>query len=133
MNIFDLSWCKFYLYDERHDIGFPLVGASIAMTTFVAAFIVALIMFPSTIGLYNLPQISFLPFGIGFGLILTFFILRHVNKDIRKKRLSEYQKYVNEFPTKSKIRFLLFIIIPILLFIADFVIANIRYNMLHGA
>lgn len=133
MNIFDLSWCKFYLYDERHDIGFPLVGASIAMTTFVGLFIVGLIMFPSTVGLYKLPSFSFLPFGIGFGLILSFFIIRHRKKDIRKERLSACKKYENEHPTKSRLRFLMFIIIPILLLIADFLIANIRYNLMHGA
>lgn len=133
MNIFDLSWCKFYLYDERHDIGFPLIGASISMTVFVGMFIVGLIMFPSTIGLYRLPNLPFLPFGIGLGLILSFFIFRHGKKDTRKRRLSECRKYEKEHPTKTRIRFLMFIIIPIILLIVDFVIANVCYNMLHGA
>ena len=125
MNIFDLSWCKFYLYDERHDIGFPLVGASISVTFFVNLFIVGLILFPSTIGLYKLPDLSFLPFGIGFGLIMAFFIFRHKNSDIRKRRLSECEKYGKEHPIKSRLRFLMFILIPILLVIADFIIPEI--------
>ena len=132
MNIFDLSWCKLYLYDDRHDIGFPLVGASISMTVFVGVFIVGLIILPSTIGLYRLPNLPFLPFGIGLGLILSFFIFRHVNKKVRQRRLSECMKYEKNHPEKSKLRFLLFIIIPFLLLIADFIIANVRYSMLHG-
>lgn len=134
MNIFDLSWCKFYLYDERHDIGFPLVGASVAMTIFVGLFIVGLIIFPSTVGLYKLPtDLSVLPFGIGLSLILSIFIFRHGKKDIRKGRLLECKKYEKEHPVKSRLRFLLFIIIPILIMIADIIIANIRYGMLQGA
>lgn len=129
--IFDLSWCKFYLYDERHDIGFPLVGASISMTFFVGVFVVGLIMLPSVIGLYELPNLSFLPFGIGIVICISFFIYRHRNMEIRKKRIAEYQKYKKAHPTGSIIRFLLFIIIPILLFIADIIVANIRYHMLH--
>lgn len=132
MNIFDLSWCKFYLYDERHNMGFPLVGASISMTFFVGVFAVGLIMFPGAIGVYKLPDLSFLPFGIGLALILSFFIFRHRNDDIRKRRLSEYKKYEKEHPAKSRLRFLMVIVIPILLFIFDFTIANIRYNLLHG-
>lgn len=27
MNIIDLAWCVFYRYDEKHNIGFPAVGA----------------------------------------------------------------------------------------------------------
>lgn len=131
MNIFDLSWCKFYLYDERHDIGFPLVGASILMAFFVGMFVEGLVMFPSTLGLYELPNLSFLPFGIGLGVCISFFIYRHRKKEIRKKRITEYQKYKKEHPTASMIRFLLFIIIPILLWVVDFIVANIRYNMLH--
>lgn len=133
MNIFDLAWCKFYLYDERHDIGFPLVQASIAMTFFVGVMIEGLYMFPSTIGLYKLPNLSFLPFGIGIGVILSFFIFRHGNNDIRKRRISKYQRYKTEHPIESKFRFIMFIIIPILLLITDFIIANVRYDMLHGA
>ena len=132
MNIFDLSWCKFYLYDERHDIGFPLVGASISMTFFVALFIDGLFIFPSVIGLYKLPNFSFLPYGIGFGLILSFFIVRHRNVEVRKRRLSECKQYDKDHPLKSRIRFISFIIIPILLVVSCFIIANIRYNRLHG-
>ena len=128
MNIFDLSWCKFYLYDERHDIGFPLVGASISMTFFIGLFTVGLIIFPSVIGVYDLPVLSFLPFGIGLALILSFFIFRHRNDEIRKRRLSECKKYEKEHPIKSRIRFLMVIVIPILLFISDCIIANIRYK-----
>ena len=130
MNIFDLSWCKFYLYEVRHDMGFPLVGASISMTFFVGLFIVGLIMFPSTIGLYKLPNLPFLPFGIGLGLILSFFIFRHINKDVRNRRLYECKKYEKEYPVKARLRFLMFIIIPILIFVSDFIIANIRYSLL---
>ena len=130
MNIFDLSWCKFYLYEERHDMGIPLVGASISMTVLVFLFIVGLIMFPSTIGIYKLPNLPFLPFGIGLGLILSFFIFRHINKDVRNRRLSECKKYEKEYPVKSRLRFLMFIIIPIVLFVSDFIIANIRYSLL---
>lgn len=129
MNIFDLSWCKFYLYDERHNLGFPLVGASISMTLFIGLFVVGLIIFPSTLGLYELPNLPFLPFGIGIGICISFFIYRHRNKEIRKKRISEYQKYKKEHPTESMIRFLLLIIIPIVVFITDIIVANIRYNM----
>jgi len=132
MNIIDLSWCKFYLYEERHDMGFPLVGASISMTFFVGLFIVGLIMFPSTIGIYKLPNLPFLPFGIGLGLILSFFIFKHINKDVRNRRLSECKKYEKEYPVKSRLRFLMFLIIPIVLFVSDFIIANIRYNLLQG-
>ena len=132
MNIINLSWCKFYLYEERHDMGFPLVGASISMTFFVGLFIVGLIMFPSTIGIYKLPNLPFLPFGIGLGLILSFFIFKHINKDVRNRRLSECKKYEKEYPVKSRLRFLMFLIIPIVLFVSDFIIANIRYNLLQG-
>ena len=113
-------------------MGFPLVGASISMTFFVGLFIVGLIMFPSTIGIYKLPNLPFLPFGIGLGLILSFFIFKHINKDVRNRRLSECKKYEKEYPVKSRLRFLMFLIIPIVLFVSDFIIANIRYNLLQG-
>ena len=93
MNIFDLSWCKFYLHDERYDIGYPLLGASTLTTFFIALFINGLIIFPSAIGLYKIPTLPFLPFGIEIGLIIAIFIFRNRNKDIRNKRLAEYREY----------------------------------------
>ena len=133
MNIFDLVWCKFYLHDERYDIGYPLLGASIATGFFIEIFIVDLIIFPSTIGFYKLPtDMSYLPFGIGCSLILAIFIFRNRNKDIRNRRLAKYREYKKKHPRKSTFRFIMFIVIPILLFITDAIIANTRYNMLHG-
>ena len=132
MNIFDLAWCKFYLHDERYDIGFPLWGASVSMTFFIEIFIVSLIVFPNAIGFYKLPEVSYLPFVIGCSLIMALFIFRNRNKDIRNKRLAEYREYKEKHPKKSTFRFIMFIVIPILLFIIDVIIANTRYNMLHG-
>ena len=132
MNIFDLSWCKFYLHDERYDIGYPLLGASVSTTFFIALFINGLIIFPSAIGLYKIPTLPFLPFGIGIGLIIAIFIFRNRNKDIRNKRLAEYREYKKKHPRKSTFRFIMFITIPILLFITCAIIMNTRYNMLHG-
>ena len=132
MNIFDLSWCKFYLHDERYDIGYPLLGASVSTGFFIEIFIVGLIIFPSSIGFYKLPEVSYLPFGIGVGLILAIFIFRNRNKDIRNRRLAEYREYKKKHPRKSTFRFIMFITIPILLVIIDFIIMNTRYNMLHG-
>ena len=40
MNILDLAWCKFYLHDERYDIGYPLLGASVSTGFFIEIFIV---------------------------------------------------------------------------------------------
>ncbi len=133
MNIFDLAWCKFYLHDERYDIGYPLLGASVLMTFFIEIFIVGLIVFPSAIGFYELPEVSYLPFGIGCSLIIAIFIFRNRNKDIRNRRLAEYREYKKKHPRKSTFRFIMFIVIPILLFITDAIIMNTRYNMLHGA
>ena len=93
MNIFDLAWCKFYLHDERYDIGYPLLGASVSMAFFIGIFINGLIIFPSTIGLYKIPTLPFLPFGIEIGLIIAIFIFRNRNKDIRNRRLAEYREY----------------------------------------
>ena len=132
MNIFDLSWCKFYLHDERYDIGYPLLGASTLTTFFIALFINGLIIFPSAIGLYKIPTLPFLPFGIEIGLIIAIFIFRNRNKDTRNRKLAEYQKYKKEYPRKSTFRFVMFITIPILLFITCAIIMNTRYNMLHG-
>ena len=132
MNIFDLAWCKFYLHYERYDIGYPLLNASVFMTFVIEMFIVELIIFPSTIGFYKLPEVSYLPFGIGCSLIIAIFIFRNRNKDIRNRRLAEYREYNKEYPRKSTFRFIMFIVIPILLFIIDVIIANTRYNMLHG-
>ena len=131
MNILDLSWCKFYLHDERYDIGYPLLGASVSTGFFIEIFIVGLIIFPSSIGFYKLPEVSYLPFGIGVGLILAIFIFRNRNKDIRNRRLAEYREYKKKHPRKSTFRFIMFITIPILLVIIDFIIMNTRYNMLH--
>ncbi len=132
MNIFDLSWCKFYLHDERYDIGYPLLGASALTTFFIALFINGLIIFPSAIGLYKIPTLPFLPFGIEIGLIIAIFIFRNKNKDIRNRRLAEYREYKKKHPRKSTFRFIMVIVIPILLFITDAIIMNTRYNMLHG-
>ena len=133
MNILDLSWCKFYLHEERYDIGYPLLGASVSTGFFIEIFIVGLIIFPSSIGFYKLPEVSYLPFGIGVGLILAIFIFRNRNKDIRNRRLAEYREYKKKHPRKSTFRFIMFITIPILLFITCAIIMNTRYNMLHGA
>ena len=81
-------------------------------------------MFEHGLALYELPNLPFLPFGIG--ICLSLFIYRHRNKEIRKKRITEYHKYKKEHPTKSMIRFLLLIIIPIVVFITDIIVANIR-------
>lgn len=132
MNIFDLVWSRFYLYDERHDIGFPLYGASVSMTFFMLLYIGGIVWFPSAIGIYELPDLPFVPYTIGCILIIVFFILRNKDKLTREKRLSAYQKYKGIYPRKEKIRFLLFIITPIILCIIDFVTTNIRYNVLHG-
>jgi hypothetical protein len=134
MNIFDLVWCKFYLHHERYDIGYPLLNASTAMTFVIEIYIVDLIIFPSTIGFYKLPtDVSFLPFGIGYSFILAIFLFRYRKKDIRNKILEEYREYKKEHPRKSTFRFIMFIVIPILLFITCAIIMNTRYNMLHGA
>ena len=132
MNIFDLSWCKFYLHDERYDIGYPLLGASVSMAFFIGIFIDGLIMFPSTVGFYKLPETSLLSVVIEYGFITALFIFRNRNKDTRNRRLAEYREYKKKHPRKSTFRFIMFIVIPILLFITDAIIANTRYNMLHG-
>ena len=124
MNILDLSWCKFYLHEERYDIGYPLLGASVSTGFFIEIFIVGLIIFPSSIGFYKLPEVSYLPFGIGVGLILAIFIFRNRNKDIRNRRLAEYQKYKKEYPRKSNILFIMFMIIAILPFCTTLIIAS---------
>ena len=124
MNIFDLSWCKFYMYDERFNIGFPLIGASVSMATIVGMYLVGLAIFPASVGVYKLPHLPFWPFGIGFGIIIALFIIRHRKKDIRMERLDRYQQYKKQNPRKNIIRFLVFIISPVLLWIADFTIAN---------
>ena len=123
MNIFDLAWCKFYLHDERYDIGYPLFGASISMVFFIGLFINGLIMFPSVIDLYKLPNLPFLPFGIELCVIIALFIFRNRNKDTRNRKLAEYQKYKKEYPRKSNILFIMFMIIAILPFCTSIIIA----------
>ena len=123
MNIFDLAWCKFYIHDERYDIGYPLFGASISMGFFIGLFINGLIMFPSVIDLYKLPNLAFLPFGIELCVIIALFIFRNRNKDTRNRRLAEYQKYKKEYPRKSNILFIMFMIIAILPFCTSIIIA----------
>ena len=124
MNIFDLAWCKFYIHDERYDIGYPLFGASISMGFFIGIFINGLIMFPSVIDLYKLPNLAFLPFGIELCVIIALFIFRNRNKDTRNRRLAEYQKYKKEYPRKSNILFIMFMIIAILPFCTTLIIAS---------
>ena len=124
MNIFDLSWCKFYLHDERYDIGYPLLGASVLMAFFIGIFIDGLIMFPSTVGFYKLPETSFLSVVIEYGFITALFIFRNRNKDTRNRRLAEYQKYKKEYPRKSNILFIMFMIIAILPFCTTLIIAS---------
>ena len=124
MNIFDLAWCKFYIHDERYDIGYPLFGASISMGFFIGLFINGLIMFPSVIDLYKLPNLTFLPFGIELCVIIALFIFRNRNKDTRNRKLAEYQKYKKEYPRKSNILFIMFMIIAILPFCTTLIIAS---------
>lgn len=124
MNIFDLSWCKFYLHDERYDIGYPLLGASVSMAFFIGIFIDGLIMFPSTVGFYKLPETSLLSVVIEYGFITALFIFRNRNKDTRNRRLAEYQKYKKEYPRKSNILFIMFMIIAILPFCTTLIIAS---------
>ena len=124
MNIFDLAWCKFYIHDERYDIGYPLFGASILMGFFIGLFINGLIMFPSVIDLYKLPNLPFLLFGIELCVIIALFIFRNRNKDTRNRKLAEYQKYKKEYPRKSNILFIMFMIIAILPFCTTLIIAS---------
>ena len=124
MNIFDLAWCKFYIHDERYDIGYPLLGASVLMAFFIGIFIDGLIMFPSTVGFYKLPETSFLSVVIEYGFITALFIFRNRNKDTRNRRLAEYQKYKKEYPRKSNILFIMFMIIAILPFCTTLIIAS---------
>ena len=124
MNIFDLAWCKFYLHYERYDIGYPLLNASVFMTFVIEMFIVELIIFPSTIGFYKLPETSFLSVVIEYGFITALFIFRNRNKDTRNRRLAEYQKYKKEYPRKSNILFIMFMIIAILPFCTTLIIAS---------
>ena len=124
MNIFDLSWCKFYLHDERYDIGYPLLGASVSMAFFIGIFIDGLIMFPSTVGFYKLAETSLLSVVIEYGFITALFIFRNRNKDTRNRRLAEYQKYKKEYPRKSNILFIMFMIIAILPFCTTLIIAS---------
>ena len=124
MNIFDLAWCKFYIHDERYDLGYPLFGASISMGFFIGLFINGLIMFPSVIDLYKLPNLPFLLFGIELCVVIALFIFRNRNKDTRNRRLAEYQKYKKEYPRKSNILFIMFMIIAILPFCTTLIIAS---------
>ncbi len=132
MNIFDLCWCKLYLYAERNDIGFYVVSASLWMTFFLELFIVGLVCIFDTIGLYKLPNLSYLPCGIGLTIIVISLFIRYGNKKVLKERLSIYQKYNNENPKKTKFRFWSFIITSIKLPVTDMIMINIRYALLHS-
>ena len=127
MNIFDLCWCCFYLHDEKHDLGDPTFGASVSLAVIIQLYIVDFMVFPKAIGLYELLDLSFLPFGIAFGFLTLLFILRNRNKKIRKIRLFKYQKYRDLNALKTKLRFWFFVIMPFLLMIINFIIANTRY------
>jgi len=131
MNIFDLVWSVFYLYDERHDIGFPIFGASVVMSFFFILYIECFGAFLKVIGLYAMPNFSIIFFTIIICIFTLFFMMRHWNKQIREKRLSAYKEYRNKYPIKTRIRFLFFIITPIVLMIVDFTIMNIHYKLLH--
>ena len=132
MNIFDLSWCRFYLHDKRYDIGFPLPGTALSMTFFIMLFIEDVFYFPYVLGLSKYIDLPFVFLVIEFVSFQTFFIIRHWNKPKREKRLSAYQEYKDKYPRKEKMRFLVFIITPILLLIIDFAILNIRHYLAHG-
>lgn len=125
MNIIDLAWIRFYLYDERHDIGVPLFGASISMSLFITLYILGIVVFFKNTGLYEFTNYPSEVVPIISCLFIGLFMMRHWNKKIRARRLSLYHEYKDKYPQKTKIRFLVFIIIPIVLMIADLIITNI--------
>lgn len=136
MNIFDLSWCIVYLAEERaRSLRDPSNQATLFLSTCGSMFIMWLYFFLNGIGFYSLIslELSLLFFTIVHILIYGFFLFRYRKKDIRNKILEEYREYKKEHPRKSTFRFIMFITIPILLFITCAIIMNTRYNMLHGA
>ena len=136
MNIFDLSWCIVYLAEERAGgLRDPSNQATLFLSVCGSMFIMWLYFFFNVIGFYSLLslELSLLFFTIVYILIYGFFLFRYRKKDIRNKILEEYREYKKEHPRQSTFRFIMFITIPILLFITCAIIMNTRYNMLHGA
>lgn len=130
LNILDLCWCRFYWYDVRRGGGLPTYGASLGMAFFIELFIVGIIEFPQSIGFYKLPDIPYLPFGLGVVGLILFFLIRNWNKDIREERLTKYQNYKKENPQKEKKIFWGFIIITMGLCVLVMGITQIRYELL---
>ena len=125
MNIIDLAYCVFYRYDEKHDIGFPLVGAPIAMAVFILFYIISIsILLWDFKVIPHPPHPEFWQVLVALALIGLAVALRFWTKETREKRFRQYEDYKTAHPKLYLWRFWIFVSLPIVMTVTSILIAN---------
>ncbi len=128
MNIIDLAWCVIYLHDKKHDIGYPVIGATIAMTFFLLLYILDITVLLRAFVVDSLPNIEKWQFIIFFAAALAVVYLPFRTKEIRNRKLQKFEDYKKSHPRRYLWRFWLFVLLSVVLLVASFAVLNIMYE-----
>ena len=124
MNIIDLAYCVFYRHDEKHERGFPFVGAPIAVTFFIALFIESIFFLLWDFRVIPMPHLEKWHFFVALTLMCLAVALRYWPKETREKRLRQYEDYKKAHPKLYLWRFWIFVSLPVVMLVTSFLIAN---------
>lgn len=126
MNIIDLTYCVFYRHDEKHDIGFPPVGAVAGLAFVLALYLLTIIILLGTFVIDSLPIMEKKPFFVTYAAFVTILFLPFRTKEIRNRKLQKYDEYKKAHPRKYLWRFWLFVSLSIVLAVVSILIVNLR-------
>ncbi|MCR5444475.1 MAG: hypothetical protein K6E96_02170 [Bacteroidales bacterium] len=128
MNIIDLTYCLFYRHDEKHDIGFPPIGAVAGLAFILGLYFLTIVVLLRTFVLDSLPSIGKKTFFLIYAAYVAVLFLPFRTKEIRNRKLQKYDEYKKAHPRKYLCRFWLFVSLSIVLSVASILIANMHYE-----
>lgn len=126
MNIFDLTWSIFFIYekDKLKDKETPAIGASVSVASF-SFLIAALLAYFVRYWLGStgeLPPYSRLCSIMAIIVVAMVILLRYRKKEYRKKKLIAYLKYKKQHPVLRLVRFWTFVLSPIAIMVAEVIL-----------
>lgn len=128
MNIIDLAYCVFYRYDEKHEIGFPFIGAPISVTFFIALFILSIFAVLWEFRVIPIPHLEKWFFIVVLTLICLAVALRFWPKEKREKKFQQYEDYKKAHPKLYLWRFWIFVLLPVVMFWTSLLMFNTIYG-----
>lgn len=130
MNIIDLAYCVFYRHDEKHDIGFPVVGAPVSVTIFMAMYIESIffVLWEFKVIPFPQPELEKWHFLVVLTLMCLAVASRFWGKEKRARRLQQYEDYKKAHPKLYLWRFWIFVSLAVVMFSTPLLLFNTIYE-----